>query len=953
MDALTDDRYQRAKALAHVAADMSAEPRSDFLRQHAAVDTALAAEVSWMLEAMEITGAGLPHALTDILESDGLDFSGVEAQATAPRNYRVLHRIGEGGMGVVYLAERTDEGFTQHVALKFLNAADGVSSALLERFAQERALLARLQHPGIARLLDGGTLADGRPFLALEYVQGERIDDWCDAQKLDLRARIQVFLQVCQAVDYAHRHLIIHRDIKPANILVTPDGAPKLLDFGIARLLDELPGTTPGTPPGATPDDTPAEAMTLAYASPEQIQHRLLTTAADVYSLGVVLYLLLTGRRPFQDVATPTELTDAIVRGDVVPPSHTTREIRQAALPRARIPADVDAIVLKALRRRPDQRYAGVRELADDLQRFLDRHPVRARRATAFYRGRRFLQRNRWVVTAASVLTASILIGLASSLHSLGQVRAQQRLVVMRQHELERAVAFEQSVLQSVDIDAMGYAMASAQLRQLAKLPATLRSSAALARINFSDVARATLDVHVVSHALAGIDARFADAPLLGADLRQSLARVLVTIGSYQHAAQELQTVLQVRQGQLSSDDPGIVSARVDLARALAQAGDLAGAAKVFADAQAATLRLPAGDPLRVASEAGRARVMSDGGQVQQAAMLQQALYTKLRSVLPSTDAGLMRLRREWVISLVRLGRRDEARAQIEPLASLYRRTLGPTHPDTLDALLTQAQLLNQQNEYERSLALATELAAVHQRRLGAEHPATLRDLDLVAANLVRLDRLAQARPLLGRIIAARTERSGPDNPDTLESKTTLVRLLTKSQEYAQAAVLQRAILEARRRVLGADHPDTLFAQASLAGFLARAHRYTEALTQADDALAAQRRTLGADHPIVFATLDLIGRIHGEAGDWRAASVAHAAALAGRDRVLGRMDAHTLESATRLYGSLRHLHDRAAAAKLEARYLDPLVAMDPAVLNASMRDMRAGTVALLAGAPAQ
>lgn len=941
-------RYLQAKALAHSAAELSAEQREGFLRERTGGDADLAADASWMLAAMEITDAGLTCAgtlaLDTLIPSDTVDLCGAQAQATAPRNYHVLRRLGEGGMGVVYLAERRDGGFTQQVALKFIHASAENSPAMLQRFAHERELLARLEHPGIARLLDGGLLADGRSFLALEYVHGERIDDWCDRQQLDLRGRIAVFLKVCEAVDHAHRHLIIHRDLNPANILVAADGNPKLLDFGVARLLGGAPEAAAGA--------VSVDALTLAYASPEQIEQRTLTTAADVYSLGVVLYRLLAGRRPFQHLATPQQLSDAVLGGEVPPPSRAAQACGDGERP-SRIPADLDAIVLKAMQRQPESRYGGVRELTDDLRRFLDRRPVHARRLSVAYRGRRYVRRHRLAFSAAAVVMLSIVFGLVFSLHALAQARTQQQLAILRQRELERAVAFQQSVLESVDINAMGHAMASNERRLLAALHAGSVVPDALDRIGFSDLAREALDAHVVSHALDGIDARFADEPLLGAALRQSLARVLATIGSYRHATQELRKVLAVRQRRLPADDPAILSVKADLAQTLDQAHELGAAASAYDEALGPALRLPVADPQRVAIESGRARVLSDAGRLRAAADEQLRLYTELQPLLPATDRGLLRLRRDRVVTLVRLGLRDEARAAIEPLAALYRRALGPTDPETLDALFTQAQLLNYSNEYERSLALAREVAAVHQRRLGSEHPTTLRDLDMVAANLVRLERMDEARPLLQRVIDARSRLLGADNPDTLDSMTTMVRLLAGVDAWPQAAALQRTILVARSRVLGADHPDTLFARASLAGFLARAHRYDEALAEATGTLAAQRRTLGADHPIVFATLDLIARIDAAAGRWRAASAAHAEALAGRDRILGRMDAHTLESATRLYGALRQLGDHADMTRLRERYLDPLVAMNPALLNTSMREMRAGTVALLAGAPAR
>lgn len=385
------DRYLLAKRIAMAAAELDADARERFIADEVRQDGMLEAEIRWMLAAMDQTDV----ADSPLVAVATADLSGHEAEACTPRHYRVMSRLGEGGMGVVYLAERDDGGYVQPVALKMLAAAAEGSPILHERFARERQLLARLEHPGIARLLDGGVLSNGKPFLAMEYVDGERIDAWCDRRGLDLRARLALFLKACAAVDYAHRNLVIHRDLKPANILVTSAGEPKLLDFGIARLLDD-------EPQGAL-TQTGQHAMSMSFASPEQIACKPLTTTTDVYSLGAVLYQLMSGRTPFASIGTPVELMNAILGSDAVPPS---RAVVGSAGRSLRVPSDIDAIVMKALRKNPAERYASVAALASDVQRHLATRPVEARRGQRLYRVRRFVWRNRWPVLAAGVLLA-------------------------------------------------------------------------------------------------------------------------------------------------------------------------------------------------------------------------------------------------------------------------------------------------------------------------------------------------------------------------------------------------------------------------------------------------------------------------------------------------------------------------------------------------------------------
>lgn len=937
------DRYLRAKAIAMAAADMSSEDREAHIAREADGDEALLREVRWMLAAMEDSQAtGLPR-----MAIASPDLTGHDTTAAAPRHYRVLRKLGEGGMGVVYLAERSDGGFVQQVALKVLSAASEGSPILAERFARERQLLARLDHPGIARLVDGGVLEGDKPFLAMEYVEGERIDAWCDRQHLDLRARIELFLKVCTAVEYAHRNLIIHRDIKPANILVNVAGEPKLLDFGIARLVDAQPDVAM--------TQTGQHALTLAYASPEQIEHQPLTTAADVYSLGVVLYQLVAGRRPFQHLSTPHQLSNAIVSGEVVPPSKLVAQLASAAGKRApSLPADIDAIVLKAMRRQANERYATVGEFVADLQRWQEHRPVLAQKGRALYRFRRFAQRNRWLLAAVSVLVLVIFTALFASLTALQQARRARALAESRQHELERMVQFQQSMFESVDIEAMGHAVSHAQERQLldklkgdpafTPLMATHLENA-LQGLPSSAMARDALDTYVISHALSSLDGAFAHAPLPGADLRQSLAKVLLTIGSYEHATSELRKVLAVREALLPPGDVALISVRVDLAQALMRQGQLVEAMRLASRADQDAQALPLDLPLRLEAAAMRARLLAEEGQLQEALRVQDALLSQFSSHLPADDPALLHLRGDRISTLMDLGQRDRAREELEPLVASYKRTFGAEHRDTLDAMVSLAELLHfQDNEYERSLALANEVQAVRARRLGADHPATLQAAGVAAANMVRLahtpQELAQAHARLQSVIDLRARVLGPEHPQTLQAMTDMVRLLAKEDANAQAIELQRVILAAREHRLGLDHPDTLFARASLSSLLIRTGQYAEARKLADQVLASQRRQFGADYYQNFSVLDLIGRIESAAGHWPAARDAHTEALAGRDRILGRGDAHTVESATRSYAALMHCGEDVRAEQVRKTYLDGLIATDPSTLNASMQSVR-------------
>src|SRR5690242_3533093 len=282
--------------------------------------------------------------------------------------WSLLHLIGRGGNGEVYLAVRADGAFRQKVAIKVMHRG---AVAEVVRFQVEREILARLEHPGIARLLDGGMHTDGRPYMVMEYVEGLSLTEFCDARKLHLEGRLKLFIEVCTVVAYAHRNFVVHRDLKPRNILVTPDGRVKLLDFGVAKLLDVVGG------PASEKTSAP---LTPDYAAPEQLTGQPITTATDVYALGVVLFELLTSRKPFQNTDVPVAHAVRTVLHESPPaPSRAARLVHNSFVPARLIEGDLDAIVGKCLRKESEHRYDGVAMLQRDIQRYLDSEPVTAR----------------------------------------------------------------------------------------------------------------------------------------------------------------------------------------------------------------------------------------------------------------------------------------------------------------------------------------------------------------------------------------------------------------------------------------------------------------------------------------------------------------------------------------------------------------------------------------------
>ena len=361
--------------------------------------------------------------------------------------YRIIRRIGQGGMGAVYLAARADDQYQKQVAIKLVRTGMG-SDFVVRRFRNERQILASLDHPNIARLLDGGTTADGWPYFVMDYIEGKPINQYCDDQKLSTAERLKLFQKVCSAVHYAHQNLVIHRDIKPGNILVTSDGTPKLLDFGIAKLLNPVGGDQM-----AEQTATAAGMMTPVYASPEQIRGQSVTTASDVYSLGVLLYQLLTGHRPYR-ITSPLahEIINAILEQEPEKPSTVSRDAsgetatgdRLSASTRRLVPAshlkgDIDNIVLKAMRKEPERRYASVDQLSNDISRHLEGRPVIARKDTLLYRSAKFIKRNKAAMVAAVLILITLVGGIVAT--NVERARAERRFNDVR--KLANSFMFE------------------------------------------------------------------------------------------------------------------------------------------------------------------------------------------------------------------------------------------------------------------------------------------------------------------------------------------------------------------------------------------------------------------------------------------------------------------------------------------------------------------------------
>ena len=425
---MTPERWRQVEELFEAALQEEPANRGRFLAQAAEGDLALAEEVRRLLAADEKAGEYVTAtALTPTSRKD-LPTSRI-GRRIGP--YRVLAEIGHGGMGTVYRAVRDDDQYQKQVAIKLVRGGMNFAS-VIDRFKAERQILANLEHPNIARLIDGGTTEEGWPYFSMEYVEGQTLDHYCASRHLPTRQRLELFRTVCAAVHYAHQRLVIHRDLKPGNILVTEDGTAKLLDFGIAKLLSAEGGATVTGMPMMTPE----------YASPEQVLGTTVTTATDVYSLGMVLYELLSGKHPYEfKTRAPAEVAQVVCKVEPAPPSSIAPSDVAGQLK-----GDLDTIALKALRKEAGRRYSSVQELSEDIRRHLEGLPVLARGDAASYRAAKFVRRHKAAVAAAALVALSLIGGIAATLRQAriaeaNRARAERRFNEVR--KLANAVIFK------------------------------------------------------------------------------------------------------------------------------------------------------------------------------------------------------------------------------------------------------------------------------------------------------------------------------------------------------------------------------------------------------------------------------------------------------------------------------------------------------------------------------
>lgn len=709
--------------------------------------------------------------------------------------YRILGELGRGGMATVYEAERCDGAYRQRVALKVLRRGLD-TDRIIGRFVAERQILSDFAHPNIARLLDGGATSDGRPFLVMEKVDGLPLTAWADARELDARARIELFLQVSAAVQEAHRRLVVHRDLKPSNILVDASGRAKLLDFGIAKILDPRSDEADLTQSGMF-------LLTRRYASPEQRAGGAVTTSSDVYQLGLVLYELLTGAWPFSDVGRAGPAPTAV----------------PAPLPRA-LRGDVETILRKALRHDPLERYGSVEDLAGDLRLHLEGRPIRARSAPLTLRARKWIRRNRWALPTAGILVLALAGYVATITVSAQRLERERNEAREQAVRAERIRDFLIAIFESAD-------------------PFSMRDAAGRSDITVADA---------LTGAARRIRSDLADDPDVQAELFAAIASILENLDRQAEGRPFIEEALAIRH-RLGQERTAAYAHELGIYSQIISREQPDSAARLLTDALATLEASSAADDLRRAdllSELFAVQVHGLGMADPTAGERALAIYEAARPQQRQRTATVLGVLSD---AYTRLGRHDDAEAAARAALAHYREDLGDDHPFTGIAAGRLAGLLGSQQRFDEAIALYGQSLAVLDSTAGPVHNQTLATRNNLAITLYRAGRTDEAAAIHSEILSARRTLVGSDlDRDVASSLQNLATIRKEQGRLAQADSLAARAHDIYVQTTPAGHYLRAFPLLTRAEILLIAGDDAHAERVAAEALAILEDALPAGH---------------------------------------------------------------------------------------------------------
>lgn len=838
-------RWQRIGAIFDEMVETPIDARADLLDRLCGGDDRLRGEVQALLVAdgaadrfdLGVVSAR-NTAVADWAEND--DVQNVHAgERIGP--WRLIEELGRGGMGVVWLAERADGEFEQHAALKLIKRGMD-SETVLARFRRERQILAHLEHPHIARLLDGGIASDGLPYFAMEYVEGLPLLHYATQHQLGLQDRIGLFLDICAAVQFAHRQLVVHLDLKPSNVLITSSGTAKLLDFGIAKLLGAEMSHATQT------GDARNRPLTPAYASPEQLSGASVSTATDVYALGAILYELLTGRRPHDLSDTPTLEEIRKLLEETTPAAPSKHIAIDAPISARQLRGDLDTIVLKALRREPERRYATVEALAVDLRSYLVGRPIAAQRDSVVYRSGKFLLRHRLGVTLASFALLGLFVATAFAFWEAARARAQAR-------QAEAVTGFLIDTFRVAD-------------------PRSEPTGAKLSAVDALDAGAQRLD------------AQLASQPELASRFASVLGAIYLELGQYDRAIALLERSLTLQGAAVG--DPVRADIVAQIARAQYEKGDYATAQKNSEVALAAHSASAGGNSAFAANDlALLGEIARRQGDFKKAEPLLQQALSISRATLTAPNAKIASNLNELAVLYSDMHRLDEGAVLTEESLAMFRATYGENHLDVAENLINLGAFRMQTGRTAEALPLLKQATDIYRRLLPADHPLLATALVNHARALDRLNRYHEAEPLYLEALAMQRRVLGEQHPDVAATLNNLAVLHMHMDDFIGGADYSRQAMAVWVAQGKPEHPFALGSKANLAVALRESGDLVESERLVREVLIARREQLGDKHVLVSFTMDQLGivlRLSGHPGE---AMEQHRQAQAMRESLTG------------------------------------------------------------------
>lgn len=821
------ERWEKVAELYGLASARAPEQRQAFLTQACGEDEELLRELLSLL--------AQPVANDGILERVASDIQNLHVLPASIGGYRILRLIAEGGMGAVYEAEQDHP--RRIVALKVMKFGLG-SPELLRRFQREAQALGRLQHPGIARIYEAGveqTSFGGQPYFAMEYIEGLSLLAYASAHHFDTRKKLEMTILICAAVQHAHERGIIHRDLKPANILVDAEGQPKVLDFGVARMMSRDGLATRQTEFGQM-------VGTLAYMSPEQMlgQADEIDATTDVYALGVVLYELLAGRLPYALSAEILEAIRTIREEEPAPLGSVAREYR----------GDLETIVRKAMEKEKARRYPSPALLAEDLRRYLSEEPVMAQPPSRSYRARKFVRRHKGLTAAVIAVAAVLAAGtVASTWQAIRARRAERAALVERDRATaaERAATRERNLADQARLRALeasrradlnaavANAVNSFLQNDLLGLAGAEGQSLANTKPDPNLAVRAVLD-----RAAAGIGRRFESQPLVEAGVRHAIGSAYRELGLYPDAELHLRRAFELRRRERGLEDPDTLNSMHELGIVLYRTGQNADAAKLMTEY--------VGEQRRLRGPNSREALVGMGDLAN--VFLLDGKYELAEAMLTEALAG-------------------------------QKRVAGKANPDTLVTMNNLASAYVDRGKYGAAERLYQEVIAGKRQLLGPEHPSTLLSMNSLAVAYRNAGKYGQAEKLLSAALDARRRAMGATHPDTAISMNSMGLLYVAQGRYADAEPILNQALELVRGALGDNAPDTLRVLNSLAELDRRRGNREAAETKFRQVLEGRKRVLGLAHPATAAVLVSLGEIQLEQGQWKEAEALLGQAVQG------------------------------------------------------------------------